>query len=232
MARKAFALRGGVKRAALGANARMLFGHNTNVKVGDSVYHVQTEDRGTASAVIDTTVYGGGRVLHRRTNNYKDLLPLDAEREGVLRKRIDEQHGEVAEAIRSGVLKLASAAPVPVPAAKRQAEPQATTPLELSLELLNARTWLQGKQAGLQVSVRKKHNREAVPAALVKARVDGAADASEHTAKTGADGQARLDFEMPRLSGAEPVLVIEAAIANSKAQLRFQLRARPKVPAV
>ena len=74
----------------------MLFGHNTDVKVGDTVYHVQTEDRGTANALIDTTVYCRGRVLHRRTNNYFDLLPLDPDREESLRKRIDEQHRAVA----------------------------------------------------------------------------------------------------------------------------------------
>jgi len=35
----------------------MLFGHNTNVNVGDTTYHVQTEDRGATNALIDTTVY-------------------------------------------------------------------------------------------------------------------------------------------------------------------------------
>src|SRR5277367_7129212 len=82
----------------------MLFGHNTDVKVGESVYHVQTEDRGTANALIDTTVYCRGRVLHRRTNNYIDLLPLDPGREELLRKRIDDQHRTVTEDIRSGAL--------------------------------------------------------------------------------------------------------------------------------
>src|SRR5437016_5032242 len=41
----------------------MLFGHNSNVKAGDTTYHVQTEDRGTTNALIDTTVYFHGRVL-------------------------------------------------------------------------------------------------------------------------------------------------------------------------
>src|SRR6266481_1397034 len=67
----------------------MLFGHNTNVKAGDTTYHVQTEDRGVAHALIDTTVYFRGRVLHRRTNNYFDLLPLDADRERELKLRVD-----------------------------------------------------------------------------------------------------------------------------------------------
>ena len=57
----------------------MLFGHNSNVTVGADTVHVQTEDRGANHAFIDTTVHWQGRVLHRRTNNYQDLLPLDAD---------------------------------------------------------------------------------------------------------------------------------------------------------
>src|SRR5437879_11041842 len=60
---------------------KMLFGHNSNVQAGGTNYHVQTEDRGTTNALIDTTVYFNGRVLHRRTNNYFDLLPLNPGRE-------------------------------------------------------------------------------------------------------------------------------------------------------
>jgi hypothetical protein len=59
----------------------MLFGHNSNVTVGTEIVHVQTENRGANHAFIDTTVHWKGRVLHRRTNNYQDLLPLDAESE-------------------------------------------------------------------------------------------------------------------------------------------------------
>src|SRR5271156_2773117 len=85
----------------------MLFGHNSNVKVGDTTFHVQTEDRGVTTALIDTTVYYMGRVMHRRTNNYHDLVPLDADREEALRLRLDEQHRSTLEDIRSGVLYLA-----------------------------------------------------------------------------------------------------------------------------
>ena len=63
----------------------MIFGHNTNVAIGNVKYHVQTEDGGITSAHIDTTVYSGGRVLHRRTNSYLDLLPLNADREEALK---------------------------------------------------------------------------------------------------------------------------------------------------
>jgi hypothetical protein len=212
----------------------MLFGHNTDVKVGESVFHVQTEDRGTANALIDTTVYCRGRVLHRRTNNYIDLLPLDPGREELLRKRIDDQHRSVTEEIRSGALHLVPPpVPVPQPSARTAQSPlpsNASPTPALAVELINAKSWLEGKRASLQLGVRNKQNGTAVSGALVTARIDGAAEVTEFSTETGADGQARLEFEMPRLAGAEPALVIEASQADSKGQLKFQLRARPRVP--
>jgi hypothetical protein len=216
----------------------MLFGHNTDVKASDSVYHVQTEDRGTANALIDTTVYCRGRVLHRRTNNYIDLLPLDPAREELLRKRIDDQHRHVTEEIRSGALHLVPPplAPKENPHAKKAGHPathsNAAVAPGLAVELINSKNWLTGKRANLHVAVRKKQNGGALAGALVTARIDGAAAVTEFSTETGPDGQARLEFEMPRLSGAEPALVIEATQADSKGQLKFHLKARPRVPAV
>ena len=67
--------------------------------------------------------------------------------------------------------------------------------------------------------------------ARIVARIDGAADSNEFTAETGIDGRAQLEFDMPRVSGAESALVIDAIDGEAKGHLRFQLRARPKVPA-
>jgi hypothetical protein len=35
---------------------------------------------------------------------------------------------------------------------------------------------------------------------------------------------------MPRLSGADPALLIEALHGNARGHLRFQLRTKPRVP--
>jgi hypothetical protein len=229
----------------------MLFGHNTDVKVGNAVYHLQTEDRGIASALIDTTVYCRGRVLHRRTNNYFDLLPLDLAREEALKKRIAEQHRAVMDEIRSGALHLSPPPPSTqeAPTAQKSAPatanaactPGPTTPpllapaspaLALALELLNPKTWLAGKRANLHVSVRRKQSGNAVAGAKIVARIEGAAQLQDFTASTNTDGHAQLDFDMPQLSSAEPALIIEATHAGEKAQLKFQLKARPRVPVV
>ncbi|HWZ96383.1 MAG TPA: Ig-like domain-containing protein [Candidatus Dormibacteraeota bacterium] len=200
----------------------MLFGHNTNVTVGDAHYHVQTEDRGVAHAVIDTAVYLSGRVVHRRTNNYSDLLPLDAGKEAILKQRVDEQHHGIEEELRNGSLKPAEAG-----AAATSAE-QAR---DLRVELSNAANWLKGKQASLQVLVQDRSG-EAVANANVVAHMEGAVLPVRASGVTGANGIAVVEFEMPALAGAQATLVMEASSPTAKGQLRFQLRARPKVPAV
>jgi len=208
----------------------MLFGHNTNVKVGETTFHVQTEDRGTSNALIDTTVYFHGRVLHRRTNNYFDLLPLNPDTEQALKLRLDEQHRAVVEELRSGTLHLALPQESK-PAAAAGALHGASVPKVLTLVLINAKSWLVGKRATLDVSVQNRESGEAVNHARVVARVDGSDDAQGFATETGIDGRAQLEFDMPRLSGPEPTLVIEAFDGEAKGQLRFQLRAKPRVPA-
>lgn len=200
------------------------------MKTGETTVHVQTEDRGTANALIDTTVYFHGRVLHRRTNNYFDLLPLTPDTEQALKQRLDEQHRAVVEEIRTGVLHLSlpqetkpstAAGPSNLPA----------VPKVLTLVLINAKSWLAGKHATLDVSVQNRDSGETVNHARVIARVDGAADSHEFKTETGIDGRAQLEFDMPRLSCSEPALVIEAFDGDAKGHLRFQLRTKPKVPA-
>lgn len=214
----------------------MLFGHNTNVKAGDTTYHVQTEDRGTEHALIDTTVYFHGRVLHRRTNNYFDLLPMDAAREQALKQRVDEQHRVVVEGIRTGALSIAlpaeqKSAPVSAPSTRTPAQAPATASaaISLKLELMNPRTWLTGKRASLQVAVRDGAG-NATDGAIVTAKVDGAAVPTEFSTVTGGTGNVLFEFEMPRLASAEAALVIDAWRGNAKGQLRFQLRSKPRVP--
>jgi hypothetical protein len=213
----------------------MLFGHNSNVMVGADVVHVQTEDRGASHAFIDTTVHWHGRVLHRRTSNYQDLLPLDGDKENALKVRLDDQHRGVIEEIRTGALTLTFPVP-PTPIAAPQKHvplapnPRSTAPATLKVELINAKTWLSGKQATLQLMVRDAGGNAAV-GAETKARVEGAETPAEFSTLTGNDGAAMLHFEMPKLSGAEVALVIEASRDGAKGHLRFQLHAKPRVRA-
>jgi hypothetical protein len=213
----------------------MIFGHNTNVSVGAHKYHVQTEDAGASSALIDTTVYASGRVLHRRTNNYLDLLPLNADREKALKLRLDEQHRQVLEEIRTGALSLPAptqpAAPPPAKFVSSLVGKNAAQPESLSIELLNPKTWLAGKHATLQLRVTDAHGHP-VAGAKITASVSGAAEPANFFSESAASGEAHLAFDMPRLSDPSAALLIEATRGSAKAHLRFQLRARQRVPVV
>jgi hypothetical protein len=212
----------------------MIFGHNTNVSVGAHKYHVQTEDAGASSALIDTTVYAGGRVLHRRTNNYLDLLPLNADREKALKLRLDEQHHQVLEEIRTGALCLPPPTPaapsVPVTSVSSQAAiknaPQQKT---LVVELLNPKSWLAGKRVTLQLRVTDAKGHP-VPSAKITASVTGAAEPANFSAESAATGDANIAFDMPRLSDPNASLIIEATHGPAKGQLRFKLSIRQRVP--
>jgi hypothetical protein len=213
----------------------MVFGHNTNLKVGNLTFHLQTEDRGASHALIDTTVYYHGRVLHRRTNNYFDLLPLNEDSEQALKLRLDEQHRTVIEEIRSGKLQLSipplvdAAHPAEQPVAGTAAQPlQAAEPRRLLLELTNAKSWLSGKHAKLQVSVREPGG-EPVLGAQIKVEIEGSENGDAHLGQTGAQGQAQIEFDMPLINGPEAALVIHAENSAGKGQLRFALRTKPRV---
>jgi hypothetical protein len=214
----------------------MIFGHNTNVSVGAHKYHVQTEDAGASSALIDTTVYAGGRVLHRRTNNYLDLLPLNADSEKALKLRLDEQHRHVLEEIRTGTLHLPAPTPqrpVPTPTTKSvssQVTGKNAAPAEsLRIELLNPKTWLAGKRVTLQLRVTDAQA-QSVSGAKITASVYGAAELANFSTESATTGEAHLTFDMPRLSDPNATLIIEATRGPAKAILRFQLRARQRVP--
>jgi hypothetical protein len=82
----------------------LIFGFNTEVKIGNTVYHVQTEDHGGTKHLIETTVYMGGRLIHRRKNSYEELLDSPNFSDAALRQRLEEQHKGVIDELRGGSL--------------------------------------------------------------------------------------------------------------------------------
>jgi hypothetical protein len=205
----------------------MASGHNNNAEHSGATYHVQTEVRDAEHPFIDTTVFSSGKVLHRRTNSYHDLLPFSADGDKILQQRVDSQHLAVLEEIRSGALKLKAIAASPI----ASLEETALSRDGLEIELLNPRNWLAAGQARLEVQVRARSTKASLPGARVEAHVEGAVTPAQFVAQTGPDGQARLNFPMPRLSGSEAALVLFAAYGPQHAQVRFQLKAKPKAPA-
>ena len=99
----------------------------------------------------------------------------------------------------------------------------------IHMELLNAKTWLTGKRAQLQIAVNDRANNP-VERVTVMARVEGAAEPVAFSTETGSLGRANLELDMPPVAGPEVALVIEASKGKAHTHLRFRLRAKPRVP--
>jgi len=83
----------------------MTYGFNSNVRVGEIVYHVQTEQRGADGTVIDTVVYISGRVVHRVQSNLRDA-ETNAAADSALDVSgcVHRQHESVIAQLESGAL--------------------------------------------------------------------------------------------------------------------------------
>ena len=79
----------------------MITGYNTDVRHGNRVFHVQTEDKGLGNPKIETLIYVGGEILDNYRSSYEDLLggPIP---DSVIQTRMDEQHKAVIRDIKNG----------------------------------------------------------------------------------------------------------------------------------
>ena len=200
----------------------MIFGFNTDLRVGNAVYHVQTEDRGDVNPVIDTTIYAKGRILHRRVNSYKDFRESPEFNPNALRERLEVQHRAIIDELRSGALVIEAplaAAPAPAPAG-------------IQVQLLNPSSWLSSGTATLKLEVKSKGSGKAVGEAAIHVTVTGAKGPVEFTTITDSAGHAELAFPLPRMGPGGTDLVIRAKSSAGEDEIRYSLKpkARPTTP--
>lgn len=80
----------------------MITGFNTDIRHGDRVFHVQTEDRGLGNPIVESLVYVGGQILLSKRSPYSDLVTDGKVDEKAVKQLMDLQHRRIIEAIRRG----------------------------------------------------------------------------------------------------------------------------------
>ncbi|HWR13865.1 MAG TPA: hypothetical protein VN577_03495 [Terriglobales bacterium] len=88
----------------------MIFGFNTDVKHGDTVYHVQSEAH-ASTHVFMTTVFVQGRCLGKKSTSYADHISQPDFTEHKMHELLKDQHKGVIEAIKEGRVNSVIAAP-------------------------------------------------------------------------------------------------------------------------
>ncbi len=79
----------------------MISGFNTDIEFGNTVYHVQTEDKGLKSRLIVSLVYDKGTILASKRASYDDLADGNFD-EKVLTERLNRQHQLICKAVGAG----------------------------------------------------------------------------------------------------------------------------------
>jgi len=198
----------------------MSSGFNTDVRIDDRVFHVQTEDRGPNHPVIDTVIYQSGRILHRRSSTYEHFLGTAEFTPESLRERVEEQHRQVIEDLRAGVL----AEPIAAALAAGARESG------IQVQLLNPTSWLAGGNVQLDVEILRRADRQPLAGAQVEAAIEGAAESTRHAGTSDDNGRVSIGFPLPPLGKGDLALVIQAQADLGKDEIRFAMRSRPKQP--
>ena len=209
----------------------MNFGFNSNVRVGDAIYHVQTEDRGPSHPYLDTVVYENGRVVYKRSTSYEKFansVSKDQDLAEQLHERLSQQHREVIAQLEAGTLE-------PRGQKKSHSETQMVEQTDsLDVRLMNSGTWYAAGNATLEIELRRKNSQQTIADAEVEAFLEREKERAYCAiAQTDSAGKATLKFQRPSTASDGTSLVIRATDGSLYGELRFRLKAKDqgRVPA-
>ncbi|HKI27777.1 MAG TPA: hypothetical protein VKA07_15740 [Candidatus Sulfotelmatobacter sp.] len=191
----------------------MIFGFNTDVKHGDTIYHVQSEAREN-ERLLQTQVFVRGRCIGKKATSYAgkstDAQFGDMQKEHQLR----EQHRLVLDAIREGKLDQALDRPEPEVLA---------TVKELDVQWLNADSVHSDRNLNLQLRVTE--GGAAAPGARLTFRFARPGAAPFYTqAVADSGGAAEIKIEVEETALPDASLLVQANFEGRTATRKFLLR--------
>jgi hypothetical protein len=191
----------------------MIFGFNTDVKHGDTIYHVQSEAR-EGDQLLQTQVFVRGRCVGKKANSYAMSASQpgsgDAQKEQMLR----DQHRQVLDCIRDGKLE----------SVLDRGEPEALAGIkELDVQWLNASSVHADRKLTMQLRVTE--GGAAAPGARLTfrfARPDAAPFYTQAVADSGGSAEIKIEAEESALPDSS--LMVQASYEGRTATRKFLLR--------
>jgi hypothetical protein len=192
----------------------MIFGFNTDVKQGDTVYHVQSEAREN-ELVLQTQVFVRGRCIGKRATSYAEQLSkgdfTDQQKEQILR----DQHRLVLDSIREGRLESVL---------DRRDTPETLAAVkELDLQWVNAES-VHG-DSSLIMRLRVTEGGTVVPGARLTFRFERPSAVPFYTqVMTDAGGNAEMKVELEESALPDASVLVQASYSGRTATRKFRLR--------
>jgi hypothetical protein len=192
----------------------MIFGFNTDVKHGDTVYHVQSEARQN-EFLFQTQVFVRGRCIGKRATSYADraIDPFftDKQKEAMLR----DQHRYVLDSIREG--KLESVLD------KRETPEALAAVKQLDLQWVNADSV--HENGGLLLKLRVTEGGTAVAGAKLVSRFGRPEREPLYSqAVSDSTGTAEIKLELEESALADSSVLVQADYKGRTATRKFRLK--------
>jgi hypothetical protein len=179
----------------------MITGFNTDIKHGDKVYHIQTEDKGLANPFIESLVYVGGEILASKKTSYAEQIKGGGADEKWIGGLMEQQHRTMIAAIKRGrfdgpaeATKSATATPAASRTLSQQMPVDGESPAavaeektldqviidylaseaeseHLELSLLNQADFIAGTPVEVRVAARKSLSQSPIAAAAIEVKV-------------------------------------------------------------
>jgi hypothetical protein len=192
----------------------MIFGFNTDVKQGDTVYHVQSEAREN-ELVLQTQVFVRGRCIGKRATSYAEQIAQgtfsDNQKEQILR----DQHRLVLDAIREGRVESVL---------DRKDSPESLAAVkELDLQWVNADSV--HANSSLIMNLRVTEGGAAVEGARLTfrfARPDAAPFYTQVATDSGGYAEMKVELEESALPDAS--VLVQASFGGRTTTRKFRLR--------
>jgi hypothetical protein len=189
----------------------MIFGFNTDIKQGGTVYHVQSEAR-EGELLLQTQVFVRGRCIGKRATSYAERYAQPGFSEQVMHEMLKSQHRAVLDAIRDGKVEGLLGA---------QGSVEDIGGAGLGLELLKASHFDNDNTVLMRVKV--TDSGAPVAGARINAQVE--ADLAAITeASSQDDGTAELKLMLDKPGIAQASILIHASYRGKSATRKFRLR--------
>lgn len=190
-----------------------IFGFNTDAKVGDTIYHVQSEAREN-DLLLQTQVWVKGQCIGKRASSYAEQRIQPDFCKEKMHELLKAQHRMVLEAVREDRAKDVFCS---------DGEVQDVNAGGLSIRWTNGDAIFPEATANLKLQVLQFH--QPFEGALLTSRLEFTPDARIHSQSISeADGGAELEVELPADGTVETAVLIRAKNEDKSVTRKFRLK--------
>ncbi|HEU5402950.1 MAG TPA: hypothetical protein VFU86_16435 [Terriglobales bacterium] len=209
----------------------MIFGFNTDIKSGNTIYHVQSEAR-EHECLLQTQIFVRGHCIGKKAASYAELTDHSEFTEARMHEMLKSQHRDTVESVRAGQIDealtrvrplhevLSEMSGVEIHVSKPVAAPV------LILEFLNSAPVLAGESVHLRFRVLDGDKPVSGAKLISKVTSSSNGHAAEPVfaqAETEGDGCGEVRLPITINSDAEAIVLIQATHEGKSAMKKFRL---------